>query len=101
MLLSLQVPTKVLQKYRIVKVDAPEAGVSLFVVRMRPGAHSSAAAENPSVTVAATVAERDAAAGAKTHSGTEAEVAASQKSCRVSVHGSPPTKLSMTLSLFV
>lgn len=67
----LQVPTKVLQKYRIVKVDAPEAGVSLFVVRNRPGSTSLTDA-------------RDTLAGTKTHPGTEAEVAAAYKSCRVS-----------------
>ncbi|KAF8066329.1 P4H4 [Scenedesmus sp. PABB004] len=87
-------PAKVLTKFRIVRVEAPEAGVSLFVVRNRPApsrAAPAAAAGEGEDGGGAGGGDGEGAGGegkgtakavAKAHPGSDAEVSATQKSCR-------------------
>eukprot|EP00879_Flechtneria_rotunda_P021485 GHRR01022642.1.p1 GENE.GHRR01022642.1~~GHRR01022642.1.p1 ORF type:complete len:613 (+),score=206.25 GHRR01022642.1:336-2174(+) len=88
-----QVPSKVLLKYRIVKVEAPEAGVALFVVRERKGSSSSgsqagaadermAAVDNLAVAAGLVPVGGPGAAAKPVPAWTDAELVAAHKSCK-------------------
>jgi hypothetical protein len=85
---ALQVPLKVLNSYRIVKVEAPEAGVTMFVVRSRKSSSTQPPQQQqqqlPQGTGSSSSSSEDGQQAAVQLPGTEAEAAATIKSCRVS-----------------
>jgi hypothetical protein len=83
---ALQVPAKVLNSYRIVKVEAPEAGVTMFVVRSRNGASAQPPPQQqqlPQGTGSSSSSSEEGQPAAVQLPGTEAEAAATIKSCKV------------------
>jgi hypothetical protein len=82
---ALQVPAKVLHSYRIVKVEAPEAGVTMFVVRSRKGTSSQPPPQQQLLPPGAgsSSSSEEGQPAAVQLPGTEAEAAATIKSCKV------------------
>jgi hypothetical protein len=87
---ALQVPAKVLNSYRIVKVEAPEAGVTMFVVRSRKSSSTQPLLQQqqlPQGTGSSSSSSSGGAEGGESSPvqlpGTEAEAAATIKACKV------------------
>ncbi|WIA22843.1 hypothetical protein OEZ85_001233 [Tetradesmus obliquus] len=81
------VPLKVLNSYRIVKVEAPEAGVTMFVVRSRKGSTAQPPQQQqqqlPQGTgSSSSSSSEDGQQAAVQLPGTDAEAAATVKSCK-------------------
>jgi hypothetical protein len=75
----------VLNSYRIVKVEAPEAGVTMFVVRSRKGANAQPPPQQqqlPQGIGSSSSSSEEGQPAAVQLPGTEAEAAATIKSCK-------------------